>query len=320
MQPLKGLLSALPAVALLSLCAQATPLGSHSWDWTEAFSNADGTIQFIELRECCGGANEGGVPGHAVSSNSTSFVLPGAPLIPPTTNKHYLIATQAFANLPGAPAPDAIIPAGSTPFFSAAGDSITYMPWDTWNFGAVPTDGINSLKRSGAVSANDPTNYAGMTGSVDASPSTSFCDDADGSLASCPCAPGLPDTGCDIQQGTGGVLLSIIQQNTSPSNAVTAAGSGFPPASTPASIVIRGTTIDAGSPVVFGDGLRCVGAPVVRLGATFASGGSSTHTFGHGAMAGSGDFYYQLWFRNIPIMYCDPSAAFNLSNGQTLNW
>jgi len=148
-----------------------------------------------------------------------------------------------------------------------------------------------------------------------------FCDSSDGALATCPCAnPGSPDTGCDIQQGTGGVGLCVVAQEISPNNRVTLAGAGFPAASTPAAIVIRAADLDNASPVVFGDGLRCIGVPLVRLGAAFASGGVSEHTFGHGAMAGSGTFYYQLWFRNTPVMFCDPAAAFNLSNGRTLVW
>jgi hypothetical protein len=151
--------------------------------------------------------------------------------------------------------------------------------------------------------------------------SSTFCDGSDGSLASCPCAnPGAADTGCDIQQGTGGVALVPLAQETSPLNRATVTGTGFPPASTPTSIVIRAAGLDTGSPVVFGDGLRCVGVPLVRLAATFANAGTSTHTFGHGAMAGTGTFYYQLWFRNTPIMFCDPAAAFNLSGGRTLDW
>jgi hypothetical protein len=59
---------------------------------------------------------------------------------------------------------------------------------------------------------------------------------------------------------------------------------------------------------------------LVRLGASLAGGGSSTRTFGHGAMAGSGTFYCQLWFRSTGISYCDPVAAFNLSNGRALVW
>jgi hypothetical protein len=36
-------------------------------------------------------------------------------------------------------------------------------------------------------------------------------------------------------------------------------------------------------------------------------------------MSGAGLFYYQLWFRDQPAMFCTPQA-FNLSNGTTLTW
>ena len=150
---------------------------------------------------------------------------------------------------------------------------------------------------------------------------TSFCDAGDGALASCPCAnPGSPDTGCDIRQETGGVRLTIAAQETSPLNRATLLGAGFPTSTAPAAVVIRSSSLDPGSPVVFGDGLRCVGVPLVRLAATAASAGTSLHTFGHGSMAGAGPAYYQLWFRNTPAMFCDPAAAFNLSNGRILTW
>jgi len=151
--------------------------------------------------------------------------------------------------------------------------------------------------------------------------SVAFCNDADGALSACPCAnPGNPDSGCDIAQGTGGVRLDLQTQQTSPQNRTTVTGTGFPVAGAPTAIVIRADGLDPAGPVVFGDGLRCIGTSIVRLAATFASGGTSTHVFGHGAGAGPGTFYYQLWFRNTPIMYCDPGAAFNLSNGRTMTW
>jgi len=139
-----------------------------------------------------------------------------------------------------------------------------------------------------------------------------------GVSTNCPCGNGgLGDRGCDIQQGTGGVKLSVVRRETTPANRLTLRGSGFPATATPTSIVIRGTS--AGE-IVFGDGLLCTGGPVVRLAATFAGGGNAIHTFGHGAMAGAGGFFYQAWFRNTPIMFCDPTAAFNLSNGLLLSW
>lgn len=148
----------------------------------------------------------------------------------------------------------------------------------------------------------------------------SFCDGADGSLAACPCAnPGAPTSGCDLSQGTGGVTLDLTVQSIAPLNRVTWSGSGFPSMGAPASIVLRASTIDPATPIAFGDGLRCVGTPLVRLSATQASAGSVTHVHGHNAAVGSGLFHYQLWFRNAPATYCAPDA-FNFSNGRTLLW
>ena len=150
---------------------------------------------------------------------------------------------------------------------------------------------------------------------------SSFCDATDGADASCPCAnPGTPLAGCDLPQGTGGVALTLLRQEDTPQNRVTWSGVGFSTMGAPTSLVIRSTALDAGSPLVFGDGLRCVSAPLVRLAATTASGGAVTHAHGHSAMAGAGTFFYQLWFRSTPITYCDPAAAFNLSNGRTISW
>jgi hypothetical protein len=148
-----------------------------------------------------------------------------------------------------------------------------------------------------------------------------FCSATDGALASCPCGnAGDPDTGCDNAQGTGGVHVDVAAQTTSP-NGATLTGTGFPTMASPTAIVLRSNALDPASPVVFGDGLRCVAAsPLVRLAAATASGGSSTHAFGHGALAGVGDFFYQLWYRNTPSSFCDPLAAFNLSSGVSLTW
>jgi len=114
---------------------------------------------------------------------------------------------------------------------------------------------------------------------------STFCDGGDGSLASCPCAnPGTPDEGCDNSAGTGGVHAEVVTFDAALPQA-TIMCTGYPPAGFPAGVLIRSTAL-AASPVPFGDGLRCVNAPVVRIGASIAFGGSSTHTFGHGAGPG----------------------------------
>jgi len=156
--------------ALLLGVAETALAGAHTWDVNEVFSNADGTVQFVELREMGGGAGEVNMPGNNLTSNAKSFVIPGPALTPPTSNKHFLLGTAAFQLLPGAPAVDATIPAGSLPFFFVpSGDTVTYGPYDSFVFASAPTNGIDSQNRVGGVAVNSPTNYAGATGSVDAS-------------------------------------------------------------------------------------------------------------------------------------------------------
>jgi hypothetical protein len=193
-----------------------------------------------------------------------------------------------------------------------------------WTRGALPTflvhGGVtwDTPNAVGALFGVPTENIDALEAVLDAWPS--FCDASDGSLASCPCAPGNPDSGCDIAQGTGGVRLDVLVQQTSP-NGATLQGTGYPVVAAPTAIVIRSSSLDPGTPVVFGDGLRCVNTfPLVRLAAATASGGTSTHAFGHSGAAGPGTFYYQIWFRNTPSSYCDPAAAFNLSNGRSMIW
>ena len=58
--------------------------GAHTWDVNELFSNADGTIQFVELLEANGTANELGLPNVMLMSSTQTFVrclAPGRPLV-----------------------------------------------------------------------------------------------------------------------------------------------------------------------------------------------------------------------------------------------
>jgi hypothetical protein len=146
-----------------------------------------------------------------------------------------------------------------------------------------------------------------------------FCDGPD--LAFCPCGnAGSLDSGCDNAQGTGGVKINLIAQASTP-NGATMTGTGFSTMGSPTAILIRSNSLNPSGPVVFGDGLRCINTfPLVRLAATTASVGTSTHVISHGAAAGTGPFFYQIWYRNTPSTFCDPFAAFNLSNGRRICW
>jgi hypothetical protein len=166
LESMRALLTIGAASILVPITAAA---GIHTWDVREVFSNADGTIQYVELWEADGGSTEVGVGNGSLSSNTQSFAIANGSVAPPTTHKSYLLATAAFAALPGAPTPDKIIPALSVPFFNTSGDTVAFVGIDSWTFGAVPTNGISSLDRQSGVGTNTPKNYAGVEGQVDAS-------------------------------------------------------------------------------------------------------------------------------------------------------
>jgi len=166
-------------VATLGLCLLATRgafAGAHTWRVNEVFSNADGTVQFIELRESGGGSFETGVGGHLVTSESGGSFTITSNVASPTSFKSILFGTAAYDALPNSPTPDYIIPAN---FFSISGDTVSYVPYSALTFPSVPTDGLLSLNADLTTGLNSPTNYAGQTGSVNAAPP--------------PTPPGVPD-------------------------------------------------------------------------------------------------------------------------------
>lgn len=162
------------ALLALSLFNSSALAGSHLWRFNEIFSNADGTIQFVELKESMGANNETFIGNKDITSAATghSFIFPSnLPCSNCTANKHLLLATQSFADLPGAPTPDFIIPEGILPLFATDSDTLTYWTYTlaTWSYEGVPTDGINSLNHgesSDTIAVNSPTNFNDESGSV----------------------------------------------------------------------------------------------------------------------------------------------------------
>ena len=153
------------AATLLS--ASVASAGIHTWDVSEVFSNHDGSIQFVELVEAAGSPGETGVGNGSITSDTQSHSWSNGAVASPTSNKHYLIATAAFAALPGAPTPDVILPAGVVPFFATTGDTVDFVIYDMCTFPALPNNGTDAYDCVAAGTAvNSPTNYAGTTGSV----------------------------------------------------------------------------------------------------------------------------------------------------------
>ena len=164
-------------VATPFVVAASAWAGAHTWNVVEVFSNGDGTIQFVELMEPGGAANETGIGGLAVSSNATGnqFFFPGNLPGGSTANASILLGTVAYAALPGAATPDHIIPAN---FFSNESEpfpGIEYHVYDDFIFGVgmLPLNGKDSLHKVGVnyvAGPNTPTNFAGESGNVDACP------------------------------------------------------------------------------------------------------------------------------------------------------
>jgi len=180
------------ACGLLCLAINAQPAMAsfHAWDITEIYSNADGTLQFIEWFTSSNSQHF--LAGRVVTTNANVYTFPNSLPSSGTGGHHFLMGTAGFAALPGAPPPDFIIPDG---FIDTTGDTLrlrtspTGTIWETFSFGAgeLPTDGIHSLicaVHSGAacqstdVEVNSPTNFDGVSGSV--SPCSSCPTDVDG--------------------------------------------------------------------------------------------------------------------------------------------
>ena len=158
--------------------------GSHRWRINEVFSDAAATVQDIEMRQVEEGATEQHLGGKnfftSLFQNPTPFTFPND-LEPPTgLDRNFLMATQAFADLPGAPTPDFLVPA---PFFTTGDDELRLSTYDIMTFGAgqLPTDGTTSLNRDFSTGTATPTNFAGETLTMDEAPA--------------PGIPALPATG-----------------------------------------------------------------------------------------------------------------------------
>ncbi len=152
---------------IISLLMLASPAlaGSHLWRIAEVYSNADGTIQFIELKEIGGSSGEWHLLGRWFMTDNNLFVMPNN-LDGDTAYKTFLMGTESYAAQPGVPAPDYVLPDN---FFNPQGDTMVWFTYDSFEVvdSQLPTDGIYSLLRAGLeVGINSPTNFAQVSGRV----------------------------------------------------------------------------------------------------------------------------------------------------------
>lgn len=163
----------LRAVAVFLGLAAAVPAHAifHLWTMNELYSNADGTIQFLEMTAITGGQQF--LAGHQLVSTgpggaTRTFTFP-SDLPGDTSGRRMLIATPGFASL-GVVVPDYVVPAG---FFFQAGGSINFANADLWTHGPLPADN-RSIDRSGNAGTPSPTNFIGGTGVINVAPPLNF--------------------------------------------------------------------------------------------------------------------------------------------------
>lgn len=165
----RGLVLAMTAWATLGAFASESQAAFHLWDFSEIFSNEDGTIQFIELHAPPTANFENAVANHKLKTSTQTFNVPTNLPAGATGNKFFIFATAGFSALPGAITPNFIIPDG---FFDPQGDSLNWSDVDTlsWTAGQLPLDGHLSLLENGTTAVNTPTNFAGDVGEINLAP------------------------------------------------------------------------------------------------------------------------------------------------------
>jgi len=135
----------------------------------QIYSNADGTVQFVAVRDrgstdCDAGENRwaGETLISAGPQPAKTFIFPTNLPTCRTSQKHILIATQGFAAL-GIVAPDFVIPNG---FIQTPDGRLTFAGVSSVAYSALPNDGVTSITAAGTPMQNLAINLGGAQASV----------------------------------------------------------------------------------------------------------------------------------------------------------
>jgi hypothetical protein len=167
------------------------------------------------------------------------------------------------------------------------------------------------------------TNTLGLVYIPESTAGTAFCS-GDGSGTACPCGnAGSAGNGCASSVNPNGANLAAMGVSSIAADTLVLHGTGMPSSS---ALYFQGTMqvlLGAGAP--FGDGLRCAGGSIIRLGTKTNAAGSSQYPAGadasvsvRGQCAPGDARTYQVWYRNAAA-FCTPST-FNLTNGLVVTW
>ena len=161
-------------LVLLLIALVVTPAHAafHLFRIDQIYSNSDGEVQYVVLREATGTNGESFWAGQQlVSTNSAgqkkTFVFPSNLPSTSTASRSVLVATQGFAALKLV-TPDFIIPARFVP---TAGGTLDYASGvDTVPLPPLPSDGATAVNHAGTAMAATPKNFANASVNVSSSP------------------------------------------------------------------------------------------------------------------------------------------------------
>jgi hypothetical protein len=165
MQSLRVLAAAGLLLALMD-AAHAAP----SFQIDQVFSNADGTVQYVILRESAGQNGQNGFTGLTLTATqgarTSTFTFPTDLPSATTSRRLVLIATAGYVALAAtqsefaAAPPDYVLP---NRFLPTVAGSVTFAGADTFSYDALPGDGISALFRTGEIKDNAVQDFNGAT-------------------------------------------------------------------------------------------------------------------------------------------------------------
>ena len=161
---LRGLLLCLSLAPAVALAA------GHAFRIDQVFSNADGSVQYVLLRETAGLNGQDGFKGQTLTATqgtrSNTFTFPTDLPSPTTARRAVLIATAGYvAKMVTQPdfaavAPDYVV---ANRFLPTAAASVAFADSDSLSYDALPGDGFSALYATGEVKDNAVQNFSGAT-------------------------------------------------------------------------------------------------------------------------------------------------------------